>query len=83
MKPEEARPELLRVLEENQDWLKERSNDAFCNYGHLYLVIEAERKAAEGRTGEALRLYEEALGAAKKHDRSLHHAILCDVAALL
>lgn len=78
----ETRPMLLRVLKENQDWLKERSNDALCNYGHLYLLIEAERKAAEGRTGEALRLYEEALGAAKKHDRSLHHAILCDVAAL-
>lgn len=78
----EARPVLLRVLEENQAWLKERSSDAFCNYGHLYLVIEAERKAAEGRIGEALRLYEEALEAAKKHDRSLHLAILCDVAAL-
>lgn len=78
----EAKPMLLRILEENQDWLKERSSDAFCNYGHLYLVIEAERKAAEGCIGEALRLYEEALENAEKHGRSLHHAILCDVAAL-
>lgn len=78
----EARQPLLRVLEENQNWLKQRSSDAFCNYGHLYLVIEAERKVARGRTGEALKLYEEALQAAEKHGRSLHHAILCDVAAL-
>ncbi len=78
----EAKPILQRTLEDNQDWLKERSSDAFCNYGHLYLVIEAERKAAKGCIGEALRLYEEALEAADNHDRSLHHAILSDVAAL-
>ncbi|MCB6201636.1 diguanylate cyclase domain-containing protein [Extibacter muris] len=78
----EAKPGFLRILKENQDWLKERSSDAFCNYGHLYLVIEAERKAAAGCTEKALRLYEEALENAEKHGRSLHHAILCDVAAL-
>ncbi|MDC7289159.1 diguanylate cyclase [Blautia schinkii] len=78
----ETRHQLLRVLKENQDWMKERSNDAYSNYGHLYLVIEAERKAADGCTREALQLYEEALEAAEKHDRSLHHAILCDVTAL-
>ena len=78
----QARPILLRVLEKNQDWLKKRSNDAFCNYGHLYLLIEAERKVAEGCTKEALLHYEEALQAAEKHGCSLHHAILCDVAAL-
>ena len=80
-KPEAKQP-LLRVLEENQNWMKERSSDAFCNYGHLYLVVEAERKAARGCTREALQLYEEALEAAEKHGRSLHHAILCDVTAL-
>lgn len=78
----QARFALLHALEENQEWLKERSSDAFCNYGHLYLLIEAERKAAEGCIKEALLLYEEALEAAKKHDRCLHHAILCDVTAL-
>ena len=79
---QKARPMLLRILEENQDWMKERSSDAYTNYGHLYLVIEAERKAACGCIGEALLLYEKALEAAEKHGRSLHHAILSDVAAL-
>lgn len=78
----EARQSLLRILEENQDWMEKRSRDAFSNFGHLYLLIEAERNAAAGCTGEALLLYEEALEAAEKHNRGLHHAILCDVAAL-
>ncbi|MFQ7401003.1 MAG: hypothetical protein ACLRNW_24965 [Neglectibacter sp.] len=53
----ETRPMLLRVLKENQDWLKERSSDALCNYGHLYLVIEVsgKRRKAVPRGPAALR----------------------------
>ena len=78
----EVRQELMGILKENQEWMKKRSEDVFCNFGHLYLVIEAEYKAVCGKIGEALPLYEEALEAAGKHNRGLHHAIISDVITL-
>ena len=78
---QEERQELLQVLKDNQDWLKKRSEDAYCNFGHLYLLIEAEQKAVCGCIGEALKLYEWAMETAGKHNRSLHHAIICGVTA--
>lgn len=77
----ETREGLLRTLADNQAWLEARSADAFCNFGHLHLLIEAERAALAGRVPEALRLYDRALGAAEGNRRVLHHAIACDMAA--
>ena len=37
----ETREGLLRTLADNQAWLEARSGDAFCNFGHLHLLIEA------------------------------------------
>ena len=78
---QEERQKLLKVLKDNQDWLKKRSGDAYCNFGHLYLLIEAEQKAVCGCIGEALKLYECAMEAAGKHNRSPHQAIICGVTA--
>ncbi|RGU95764.1 response regulator [Clostridium sp. AF15-17LB] len=78
----EVKQELMGILKENQDWMEKRSEDVFCNFGHLYLLIEAERKAICGNIGEALQLYDEALEAAGTHNRGLHHAIISDVIAL-
>ena len=78
----QKRMELEEVLNGNQMWLENRKNDAFGNFGHLYLTIEAERKISAGLVAEALSLYEEALGNAKKHAGNLHHAIISDLVAL-
>lgn len=75
------RQELTEVRDENQKWLECRKNDAFGNFGHLYLCIEAEVKSADGLTVKALSLYEDALKNAKKHAGNLHHAIISDLVA--
>lgn len=78
----QIRQELKEALDENQKWLEGRRKDAFGNFGHFYLTIEAERKTADGFVAEALSLYECALENAKKHAGNLHHAIISDLVAL-
>ena len=78
----QKRLELAEILNGNQMWLENRKNDAFGNFGHFYLTIQAERKAAEGLLAEALPLYEDALKNVKKHAGNLHHAIISDLIAL-
>ena len=78
----QKRLELAEILNGNQMWLENRKNDAFGNFGHFYLTIQAERKVAEGLLAEALPLYEDALKNVKKHAGNLHHAIISDLIAL-
>ncbi|EQG68979.1 diguanylate cyclase domain protein [Clostridioides difficile DA00160] len=72
---------LIDIVKHNQCWLERRKDEAFNNFGHLYLVIDAECKTACGHIEEAMPLYECALEQAKQHDGILHHALICDLVA--
>ncbi|MEM7183708.1 MAG: AAA family ATPase [Spirochaetota bacterium] len=49
------------------DNLKELSKHCPDNFGHKYLLVEAEKARAEGKNFEAITLYEKSIESAKKH----------------
>ena len=65
-------------LEQHLLWLRERAADAPGNFGHLALLLQAERLAVEGQWLEALELYESALRDAIAHQRPWHAAFICE-----
>jgi signal transduction histidine kinase len=66
------------ALEQHLLWLRERAADAPGNFGHLALLLQAERLAVEGQWLEALELYESALRDAIAHQRPWHAAFICE-----
>jgi PAS domain S-box len=71
--------ELLRIVQENQEWFYQRAKDAPCNFQHLYDLIEAETKVMEGKFDQAFRLYEIAILGARDSHRPYHYALFCEL----
>jgi len=71
---------LRKVLEENQEWMYQRAQDAPFNFQHLYNLVDAEIKALEGKYDESFRLYEKAILSAKNNKRPYHYALACELA---
>lgn len=71
---------LEKKLNDNQEWLFQRAQDAPFNFQHLYDLIEAETKAIEGDYKESLRLYEKAISGARENRRPYHYALACELA---
>lgn len=66
------------ALEHHLQWLRERAADAPGNFGHLALLLQAERLAVEGHRLEALEYHECALRDAIAHQRPWHAAFICE-----
>ncbi|MBN7771781.1 AAA family ATPase [Clostridium aminobutyricum] len=75
----EERQSMQKTLKENQEWLCQRAKDAPFNFQHLYDLVQAEIKAAEGKYDEAFVLYEIAMAGAEKNKRPYHYAFICEL----
>ncbi len=71
---------LAKKLQDNQEWLFHRAQDAPCNFQHLYDLIDAEMKGIEGKYKESFNLYEKAILGAKENRRTYHYALACELA---
>ncbi|MDD3364803.1 MAG: PAS domain S-box protein [Syntrophomonas sp.] len=71
---------LEKILEENQEWMYQRTQDAPFNFQHLYDLVDAEMKAWEGKYDECFRIYEKAILGAKENKRPYHYALACELA---
>ncbi|MHB8126839.1 MAG: protein kinase domain-containing protein [Desulfitobacteriaceae bacterium] len=80
MKDTANKQKLYKVLEDNQEWLQQRAQDAPFNFLHLYDLVDAEIKALERKYDESFRLYEKAILGAKENNRPYHYALACELA---
>lgn len=81
-----AHDERARLLQELDTtvlpWLRRRAADAPCNYHHLALWIEAERRWVDGDVWQTGALYEQALNVLKGKSRPWHRALITERMAL-
>jgi len=76
----ESQQRLLKVVNENQEWMYQRAKDAPFNFQHLYDLVDAEMKVVEGKHDQAFRLFEMAILGAKDNHRPYHYALFCELA---
>lgn len=76
-------PGICAQLDSLQGWWEERAADAPANFGHLALLIKAERARAQGDFHAAARLYDVAMREVAPRHRPWHHAFIAERAGLL
>ncbi|MDC0711316.1 AAA family ATPase [Stigmatella sp. ncwal1] len=77
----EARRSYLKRVERARRTLKRWALHSPQNTGHKYLLLQAELARRENNPGEAARLYDEAIQAARKNEYMHDAAIACERAA--
>ncbi|MGE4243009.1 AAA family ATPase [Ramlibacter sp.] len=75
--------EALAELQEHIEWMRQRAIDTPFNFRHLHLHLLAEREWALGEPENAVRHFDEALGALEFTHRPWHQALICERAARL
>ncbi|WP_017305215.1 trifunctional serine/threonine-protein kinase/ATP-binding protein/sensor histidine kinase [Spirulina subsalsa] len=68
-------------LDENQKMLKIWADNCPENFGHKYLLVEAEKARIQGKIQQALNLYEEAISSAQVNDFIQSEALANELAA--
>ncbi len=76
-----SRPEILQRVESNQQKLRHWAKHAPMNYQHKFDLVAAELARVNGRDGEAMRLYEQAIAGAAAWQYLQEEALACELAA--
>jgi predicted ATPase/signal transduction histidine kinase len=79
--PDEPQTEWRSVLEAHESQLREWVEINPPTFGHEYALVAAEIARIDGRDAEAMRLYEQAIQAAREHGFVQHEALAYEVAA--
>ncbi len=80
--PEEQRTALIAELDDLQGWWQQRAADAPANFGHLALLVQAERARAENNFDAAARAYDLAMREVERRQRPWHRAFITERAGL-
>ena len=77
----EKEKEYLKKVKVNQKKMKNWADAAPMNFEHKYLLVEAEKARIKGETGDAMRLYENAITLARKNGYIHEKAMANELAA--
>ncbi len=80
--PSDQRAAILAELDDLQRWWQQRAIDAPANFGHLNLLIKAERAWAENDFDAAARAYDAAVREVESRQRPWHRAFITERAGL-
>ncbi|MDM8526567.1 AAA family ATPase [Anaerolineales bacterium HSG24] len=67
--------EYMEILDECMENLKLLANQCEANFLHSYLILQAEKARIENRPLEAMKLYEQGIQSAKKHEYTQSEAL--------
>ena len=74
----DERTRALDELDEERTWLAKRAEDAPCNFGHLLLLVDAERAWAVGELWTACATFDAAIDQAVQRPRPWHQAFITE-----
>jgi len=69
-----------KTLTKNRQQLKKWADNCPANFSHKYLLVAAEMARLEGKTGEAMSLYDEAIQSAQDNGYVQHEALAGELA---
>jgi diguanylate cyclase (GGDEF)-like protein len=78
----DERAAMLVDLDDSRNWLSRRAVDVPANFGHLLLLVDAERAWAEGDFRSAVVTFDAAVRKAEASQRPWHRAFIAERAGL-